>query len=221
MDYIEALYEEVRGMQNPAEAVKMASYMKNKFTFAGLRAPILNHIVKKHVKMYGRPDLKIETVVKKCWGYQLREMQYIGLYVIDLLKKDFQEEDLTHLEYIVTKKSWWDTIDHIAKHHLGHYVQSFPETKNEVIERWINASNMWMNRSAILHQLSYKERTDEERLTYVIEKKIDDPEFFIRKAIGWALREYAKTNPDWVRTFVEKHPDLSPLSRKEALKHIK
>lgn len=219
MTYLETIYEEVRSRQNPADALKMASYMKNHFKFFGLKSPVMKEVLKNHVKNYGLPDMSIPEVTKKCWNYREREMQYIGMFLVDKLKKDIQEGDLKALEATITEKSWWDTVDHIAKHHMGHYIKTFKHREQELVEKWIHSPNMWLNRTAILYQLSYKKDTNEDILKYVIEEQRENKEFFIRKAIGWALREYAKTNPDFVVNYVNS-TELQPLSRKEALKNI-
>ena len=114
--------------------------------------------------------------------------------------------------------SWWDTIDFISTKLVAQYFISFPEKRDEVIDRWISSGNLWLRRSAILFQLKYKDRMDIHFLVGIIERLIPSQEFFINKAIGWVLREYAKTNPGWVQSYVETTP-LSNLSKREALKH--
>lgn len=120
---------------------------------------------------------------------------------------------------MIEKNSWWDSVDSIVKYIFGEYLLKFPlETKN-VIERFSKSENMWMNRSAILFQLGYKHKTDVALLFYACLKQAHSKEFFIRKAIGWTLREYAKTNPEVVKEFVDRN-DLKSLCTKEALKNI-
>jgi 3-methyladenine DNA glycosylase AlkD len=147
-------------------------------------------------------------------------MQYSALTVADKLKKKMTKEDLEWIEYIIVNKSWWDTIDHIAKNIAGYYFKKFPEQIEPVTERWIASKNLWLMRSAILFQLGYKEQTDKELLAHIIQETKYEQDFFIRKGIGWALREYAKVNEGWVWEFVHKE-ELSPLSYKEAIKNIK
>jgi 3-methyladenine DNA glycosylase AlkD len=121
---------------------------------------------------------------------------------------------------LIITNSWWDSVDFLAKYLLGNYLLQFPEETDSVILKFSNSENMWLNRSAILFQLGYKEKTNFDVLKSVCEKHKTSTEFFIQKAIGWALREYAKTNPETVRNFVSNF-NLKKLSEKEALKNIK
>ncbi|MNF47972.1 DNA alkylation repair enzyme [compost metagenome] len=120
---------------------------------------------------------------------------------------------------MIITNSWWDSVDTIAKYILGEYLLEFPLETDSIIGRFSNSENMWLKRSAILFQLGYKEKTNFELLKAICEKHKSSTEFFIQKAIGWALREYGKTNPEAVREFVH-NSDFKPLSKKEALKNI-
>jgi len=120
-------------------------------------------------------------------------------------------------EYMVTHKSWWDTIDFIAVKLMGAYFKMYPEEIEVYIEKWLKSNNIWLQRCALLFQLKYKEGLDTNLLKYVINSLLGSKEFFINKAIGWVLREYSRTNPKWVREFVDK-TELNPLSRREALR---
>ena len=139
--------------------------------------------------------------------------------LIKNLKNNYQTDDIQLIETLITKNSWWDSIDVISKFILGEYLYQFPLETDNVISRFSNSENMWLNRSAILFQLGYKEKTNFDLLKLVCEKHKSSTEFFIQKAIGWALREYAKTNPEAVRNFVSV-ADLKKLSEKEALKNL-
>ena len=147
-----------------------------------------------------------------------REFHQTG---IDLLvkesKKNFVIEDIKLIEKLIITNSWWDSVDTIAKYLLGGYLQQFPLETLKVIERFSNSKNMWLNRSAILFQLSYKEKTNFEILISECEKHKHSNEFFIQKAIGWALRDYSRFNPNGVETYVNS-TSLKPLSRREALR---
>ena len=121
---------------------------------------------------------------------------------------------------MITEKSWWDSVDTAAKYLLGEYLIAFPNETNKVIDRFSDSENMWLNRSAILFQLSYKQKTNADFLFRECIKHAHSKEFFIQKAIGWALRQFARHDPDWVRNFVAERP-LAPLSKREALKHIR
>lgn len=139
--------------------------------------------------------------------------------LIKNLKNNYQTEDIQLIETLITTNSWWDSVDVIAKFILGGYLQQFPLETDNIISRFSNSENMWLNRNAILFQLGYKEKTNFDLLKLVCEKHKTSTEFFIQKAIDWGLREHAKTNPEAVKNFVS-ITDLKKLSEKEALKNI-
>lgn len=149
-----------------------------------------------------------------------REYQYCA---VDMLvkhwPKHFVQQDIELIEYFIVTKSWWDSVDPLAKYVLGGYLKQFPDETDQVVERFAKSGNMWMNRSAILFQLGYKKETDAALLFSLCDNFSYSKEFFIQKAIGWALREYAKTNANTVREFVNT-ANLKPLSVREALKNI-
>ena len=136
------------------------------------------------------------------------------------LNKKFKLEDIRLIEFLISNHSHWDTVDFIAKHILGNYLIQFPKETERIIEKMSDSENFWFNRSAILYQLGYKNKTNSNILFYECQKHSGSKEFFIQKAIGWALREYAKSNPDAVKDFVKSN-QLAPLSTREALKHFK
>jgi 3-methyladenine DNA glycosylase AlkD len=135
------------------------------------------------------------------------------------VKKQLQKEDITFIEELITTKSWWDSVDLIASHLVGEICKMYPELVYEHILKWSIDENMWLRRTSILYQLKYKENLDTEILEKVIKVNINDENFFIRKAIGWALREYSKTNKEWVGNFLNNNK-LSSLSIKEASKYL-
>lgn len=219
--YTEQLWEHLKKQENKVDAEPMKKYMRDQFDFFGLRSPILKEAVKNFIRENGLPaSNELSSFIKEAWAKPEREMQYAALTVADKLKKQMTKEDIQWIEYIIVNKSWWDTIDHIAKNVAGYYFMRFPEEIIPVTERWIASENIWLMRSAILFQLGYKEKTDKELLAYIIKETKYEQDFFIRKGIGWALREYAKVNKDWVWDFVH-NEELSPLSYKEAIKNIK
>jgi len=135
------------------------------------------------------------------------------------LKKSYLTEDISLIEHLVIKHSHWDTVDFIAKHILGNYLLLHQNKTKEVIANFSGSNNMWLNRSAILFQLGRKDKTDQQILFRECKRHSKSNEFFIRKAIGWALRDYARTNPEAVKQFV-KNNKLASLSTREALKHF-
>ena len=148
-----------------------------------------------------------------------REYQYFAQELFYQYRKQFKEEDLDLIEWMIRNDSWWDTVDYIAANLVGHYLLTFPELRHEVTQRWIDSEHLWLRRSAILFQLKYKSKLDEHLLSSIIHRLIPTKEFFINKAIGWILRSHARTNPSWVLKFVN-HTALSALSKREALKHL-
>lgn len=205
---------------NSENARSMEAYMRNQFPFLGLKTPERAQLTREFWKEHGLPkgDLLLQTV-SELWEMPEREYQYIAMVLLDKHRKQAERSHIEVLERLVVTKSWWDTVDIIAGQLIGFYLSKYPELLVDYPDRWIHSDNMWLRRTAILYQLKYKESTDTERLFHYIVLQKEESEFFIRKAIGWALREYAKTEPDVVRRFVNETP-LSSLSIREALKHI-
>ena len=141
----------------------------------------------------------------------------------DALRKHVKLLDAGHLaplEELITTKSWWDTVDSLAAHTVGPLIAANPELA-PVMDDWIVDDDIWLARTAIIYQLSYKERTDADRLFRYADQRAADTEFFIRKAIGWALRQYGRVDPDAVRAFVASREEtLSGLTKREALKRL-
>lgn len=217
---IEHIYSTFESLRNRDNAEKMEKYMRNLFPFLGVKTPERKQAYKSILKEHGAPtDEQIVPLVKELWNLREREYQYIAQELL-ARKKQFEEHDYELIEYLVTTKSWWDTVDGLASNTAGTYFTQHPEQINEVTGKWIRHDNMWLNRTAILFQLKYKEKTDFELLKSYCLLHADSNEFFLQKAIGWALREYSKTAPDAVQQFIDQH-DLAPLSKREGLKVIK
>lgn len=196
------------------------AYMKDLFPFFGIKAAERRTISTAHFKTHGfLEEAKLYEVVEALWDLPMREYQYTGQELLQFHRKRFTVNTIHCLERCITHKSWWDTVDALNSHGTGIYFEKFPEKTKAVTGRWNKSANIWLNRSSLLFQLKYKHHTDKELLSTYIEQLAGSKEFFIRKAIGWILREYAKTNQDWVKEFVTSH-DLSGLSRREALKSI-
>jgi 3-methyladenine DNA glycosylase AlkD len=136
------------------------------------------------------------------------------------LEKNFEPEFITTIEYLLVTKSWWDTVDTLAGHAVGTQFKRFPDVREKYLKKWRKSDNFWLRRTTLLFQLGYKEETDFELLCELIHENLGSDEFFINKAIGWALRQYAHTDPASVKKFVKATKELHPLSRREALKNI-
>lgn len=207
---------------NPELAVQMSRYMKNEFPFFGIKSPerrAVSKIWMNEIQISTETDLF--KIVMELWKLDKREFQYVACDLLKKYKNILTENALKQLKYFIYTKSWWDTVDVLASHPVGQIVLKFPAC-SQTMYSWIYNKNMWVRRTVILHQLSFKSQTDEKRLFKYCEKCINEDEFFIRKAIGWALRQYSYTNMEAVVEFVRKNEErLSPLSKREALKGFK
>lgn len=206
---------------NTENAFAMAKYMRNHFPFFGIKTEERRLIFKKFCKE-NQKEIQEEPreIALKLYSKQQRELHYCAIEIlIKQFKGNYKKEDLQIIEKLLITNSWWDSVDTIAKYILGEYLLEYPLETEKVIEHFSNSKNMWLNRSAILFQLGYKQKTNFDLLKYECEKHKISSDFFIQKAIGWALREYAKINPEAVRKFVNQ-TQLKPLSKKEALKNI-
>ncbi|WP_438319199.1 DNA alkylation repair protein [Sporosarcina sp. FA9] len=198
----------------------MAAYMKNNFIFLGIKSPLRKQLLREYFAEYALPEP--EQLFEEVWKlYDLpeREYQYAAFALLDKMKKYLTIEDLPELRRLIETKSWWDSVDSIAPKFVGDVVKEDPERGEKVMLKWSQSDNMWTNRAAILHQLKFKQAMNTDLLFDIIKQHLESNEFFIQKAIGWVLREYAKSNPNIVYTFVAEHP-LKPLSKREALKHF-
>ncbi len=207
---------------NPENAVSMSKYMKNNFQFFGIKTEERRRIFK-NIWTENKKEVSENTreIALSLYSKKGRELHYCAIEIlIKNLKNNYIKEDILLIEKLITTNSWWDSIDFLSKYLLGNYLLQFPEEKDSVIDKFSSSENMWLNRSAILFQLGYKEKTNFDLLKLVCEKHKMSAEFFIQKAIGWALREYAKTDPEAVSNFVSSS-NLKKLSEKEALKNIK
>ncbi|WP_152396704.1 DNA alkylation repair protein [Paenibacillus guangzhouensis] len=201
-------------------AIPMAAYMRDQFPFLGIRTPDRNRLLREFMQANPLPKGgELVQVAGDVWSLPEREFQYIAMVLYEKHRKHAEQAHIDILEGLVIDKSWWDTVDLIASRLIGFHFAKYPELIASYTERWIASDNLWLQRTALLYQLSYKKNTDEERLFRYIRSVATKQEFFIRKAIGWALREYSKANEDAVRQFVAE-TELSPLSRKEALKYV-
>ncbi|CAG7645123.1 DNA alkylation repair protein [Paenibacillus allorhizosphaerae] len=220
------IYEPAAGLEallrthaNPRQAGPMQAYMRDQFPFLGIKSPERVALEKQYWKERGLPAKdELEACVRGLWGLPEREFQYAAMGLLERQAKKADRAQIVLLEELVVTKSWWDTVDLIAARLVGLHLSRFPELIPERAERWIASDNIWLQRTAILFQLGYKTRTDKELLFALIRRRSESDEFFIRKAIGWALREYSKTDEEAVRRFVAE-TQLSPLSVREALKH--
>lgn len=201
-------------------AKEQEAYMKNRFLFFGIKTPYRRDLQKPFLLKSNLPS-KEEAfeIVRELWQTRQRELHYFAQELLGKYMKNFDREDLELMEWMIVRNSWWDTIDFIATKPLAEYFKKFPEERKNAVDRWLKSDNIWLQRSALLFQLKYKKDTDLELLSYVILELAGSKEFFIKKAIGWILREYSKIDEKWVIRFVEEN-ELQPLSVREAKKLI-
>jgi 3-methyladenine DNA glycosylase AlkD len=218
--FIEPVHTAFQKHANAVNASDMKAYMLNKFEFFGIKTPERDEIVKLYLKNHSLKQFSdLDLVIKELWEMPEREMQYFAIDIFLSHKKLWSQSSIKLIEFCIVQKSWWDTVDGIAGDWLGLYFNLFSEQTILITSQWNKSNNIWLQRSSLLFQKSYKKNTDSALLSSYILQLKDSKEFFIRKAIGWALREYSKTNPEWVISFVANNK-LSPLSEKEALKRI-
>ena len=219
MKFCSDLEADFRKVSNRELAIPMENYMKNNFTYFGIKTEQRRAIFKSNYEL-NKFEVKSNFRGITWELFQMKEREFHQT-AIDLLLKEFKKnfvlEDIQLIEKLIITNSWWDSVDTIAKYILGGYLLQFPSETLKVIERFSNSENMWLNRSAILFQLSYKEKTNFEILKSECEKHKNSNEFFIQKAIGWALRDYSRFNPKGVEAYVNS-TNLKPLSRREALR---
>lgn len=207
------------GHADSDKAAQMAAYMKGHFAYFGLPQPVRKTLARD--LELGRPNRdQLLATAEALWAKPHRELHYLAIDLLVKHQKVLLEQDLAWLRGLLTTHSWWDSVDPLASHVLGSLLWRYPELRSHM-DAWIACPNLWLARSALLFQLRYKAETDFERMSRYILTVCHRREFFLRKAIGWALREYSKHQPDLVVSFVQANEDnLSGLSRREALKWL-
>ncbi len=216
-------YKQIRELfeanQNPETAIPKAKYMRNKFAFYGIDAPLRKKLCRdflKEEKKSGQIDWEF---LNQCYEDDHREFQYLATDYLALMQKYLTYDDVPKLYKYVKTKQWWDTIDKLDRI-IGNIGLNDNRIDSLMLD-WSQNEDFWVRRVAIDHQLLRKERTKTELLEQIIANNFGSNEFFINKAIGWSLREYSKTNPKWVRNFLTRHKDkMASLSIREASKYI-
>lgn len=224
-DFITDLRQALEEAGDPARAEQQRAYLKSEMAMYGVGVPETRRIARRsaaaHADLWAEAIIW-ETTLRHLWdGAAHREERYAALAIIrskPSASHAGRMESLALYEHFLRTGQWWDLVDETS-HAVGLVVREHPAAAARM-RAWATDPDMWVRRSAIICQLQHKANTDLDLLADVIEANQDDSEFFIRKAIGWALRDYARTDGDWVRAFVQAHPGLSPLSRREALKRL-
>ena len=218
MNYKE-LFKTLRNSADSGKSATMKAYMKNQFEFLGISTPDRKLLSKDFLKAARKDEKPNWKFIFDCWAQAEREFQYLALNYLDALKDTLTPDDIPNIKQLALSKSWWDTIDGLDRI-AGHIALKYPDVNQTLLE-WSLDENFWLRRIAIDHQLSRKGKTNTGLLKQIIENNLGQKQFFINKAIGWSLREYSKTNPDWVRAFLEEYRGrLAPLSIREASKYV-
>lgn len=218
-DLVDRLREQLAGVADPERAKAMAAYMRHQFPFLGVPSPKLKLALR--AAQPGRLDQpELTSVSRRLWQLPEREYQYAACALLSRFSKGCGPDFLEVAKDFVVTKSWWDTVDTLASHTVGTLVHKHSQLVT-TMDEWVRGDNLWLARTAILYQLGYKEATDADRLFRYALIKADHPDFFMRKAIGWALRQYAWVAPEVVRAFVLAHEaKFSGLTKREALKNL-
>src|SRR5260370_1632481 len=213
---------ELRRLADPAKAPAMAAYMKTAQAFYGVPTPTRTIILREANERFVPSDQKsYERNVLALWKLPYREERYCAITYARNHPRFITPSALTLYERMIREGAWWDFVDDIAVNLVGGVLGNFPAKTRPMIERWIDDPDMWIRRTALLAHLKHKTTTDAAQLFDHCVRRAHESEFFIRKAIGWALREYSKTEPRAVRAFLEKNRHrLSKLSFDEGSKHL-
>ncbi len=219
---VKAYKEEFRKNADKDYAVGAQRYMKSEMPYYGVSSP-----KKKKIDSKLKKEFKLKTydewyqVVNELWDAQYREERYAAMTVLSQYKEYHTLKIIPLIEHIIVTGAWWDFIDGISPNTVGDLLKKYPEEMEKTLRSWNKSKHMWLRRASILAQLKFKDETDTKLLSEFIKRTMHEKEFFIRKAIGWVLREYSKTNKKWVREFIEKNKDsLSNLSIREGSKYV-
>ena len=225
-DLVAALRDGLAARADPVKAPAMQAYMKSAMPYRGVPTPAQRRLVREVVTQLGPPadrDAWLATVTELWDGARFREERYVA---VDLCRhrsaRPWQDAAAVPLyDHFVVTGAWWDHVDAVAIALLGPILRAERAAVGPIVRRWTVDPDRWRRRTSIIIQNGSQAATDTALLADAILASVDDRDFFLRKAIGWALREHAKTDPGWVRGFVAAHGDrLSALSRREALKHL-
>ena len=216
---LSGLITELEENRNELLAESMSKYMQDKFSFLGVRGATRTEIYKKYFPEARKTKTIDWNFVESCWNIEEREFQYVVVYYLKAMQKFLKREDISRLKYLIVTKSWWDTVDLLAKV-IGSLIIRI-KGYDQIMLEWSKDSNIWLRRVAILYQLSLKDKVDKQVLDEILVNNLGDSQFFINKAVGWALRDYSKYNPEWVREFIKKNKEnMANLSIREASKYI-
>lgn len=219
------LRSRLRAAGDPVRAPAMQAYLKSELPFHGVPAPTCRAELRAALAAHPLPDRAtwLATVLALWDGATHREERYAALAVVrDRRYAAYRDPLVLPLyRHLLVTGAWWDVVDDVASHLVGPLLLAHPVEVRPTVLGWATDGDRWLRRTAVICQLLAKDRTDVALLSAAVEANLDDPDVFLRKAIGWALRQHARTDPGWVLDFVAGHADrISPLSRREALRHL-
>lgn len=220
--WVVVVQEMLSPMAHPPSAAAMSAYMKDQFPFLGIKKPHRLKALHGLLSKEGRPDPEDTALIcQQLWALPEREYAMVGIELLRVQRRFLSLEDWPWLLSLVHQRTWWDTVDYLATDPMGRTLLIEPHQ----LEKWgdplVYSSNPWDNRVAMLLQLHWKDKTNEAFLEKALAHHAKSPWFFHKKAIGWALRQYGRTNPEWVRAFVDKYKNtLSGLSIREATRKL-
>jgi 3-methyladenine DNA glycosylase AlkD len=222
---VRALRSALRDHADPAKAPIMQSYMKSSMPYLGIQTPVHRRVCREVFRLHPLDSFETwrDTVLTLWRDARYREERYAAIALAGYQPyRDFRTlRALPLYKEMITTGAWWDYVDAIATRQLCDLLRKSPDRMAETLREWAIDDDMWLRRSSIIVQLNFKSGTNLTLLYDCIRPSLGRPEFFLRKAIGWALRQYARTNPNEVLQYVRDHQNqLSPLSRREALKRL-
>ena len=217
--YLQPLHHLFKEHGDATIAKGQQAYMKGQFRFHGIKTPERRRLMRLFLERYGLPaGHELADIVRSAWTAAEREMHYAGMELFARKARSLDPSWLPLAEEIILARGWWDTVDFIAVHIVGSILLRNGSHLDQWNRRWVDSNELWLQRTALIMQLNWKDRTDELLLFANCAELAGHPDLFIRKGVGWALRQYARTSPETVRRFVATH-HLSPLSTREALKY--
>ncbi len=215
---LDKIKETLIAIAEPGRAEPMRAYMRNQFAFIGIPTPLRRKALRplfRQLKGCG-DSVQLIALAKQLWALPEREYQYAALDLLASRHKDLDIQDIPALLSLAQDKSWWDSVDGLAS-----IISDILAGRHDAMDAALISPNMWLRRIAMLHQLGWRDNTDTARLFAYARTLAPEQEFFIQKAIGWALRDYAHHDPQAVRDFLRAEKDiLAPLTYREANKHI-
>lgn len=215
------IIDRLSSLRNESKSQAMAKYMRDKFTFLGISSPDRKQVVKEYIpRLRSLDQLARAEIILALWQQEEREYQYGAMDLYIACKSKLAEEDMDVVIHLLSTKQWWDTIDLLASHLVGHLWKKYPDLREKYFATWLEEEDIWLNRTCLLYQLKYKDLLDTTLLEQAIRALQHKDEFFIQKAIGWILRQHSRYDPEYVRSIVQSE-GIQGLAKREAFKLIK